>query len=91
MQDRKVSFYSKEIELNLELSVGQYDSFEGEEDLFYIGLFDEDDLCYKYDGFSEDLVQEIFDEIKDKVLESDFYGTIFPETCKLYGLIRGTD
>lgn len=86
---KEVFFRDNDLDMNLSLSTGKYDSFEGEEDLFYIGIFDDDDLCYQYDGLSQDVVDEVFEEIKDKVNDTKFYEKIFPETCELYGLVRG--
>lgn len=84
---KEVFFKDEDFCLNLSMSTGQYDSFDGEDDLFYIGIFDEDDLCYQFDGFSQELVDSVFEELKEKINDGDFRSKTFPETCKLYGLI----
>lgn len=87
--EETVVFFSKEIELELTLSIGEYTRFDDDEEpLFYIGLSDDDDLCYQYEGLSFDVVKEVFEEIKDKVHQDDFYSKVFPNTCELYGLVR---
>lgn len=83
----EVFFKNKDLDLNLSLSTGQYDSMGDEDDLFYIGIFDEDDLCYQFDGFSRELVESVFEELKDQVNKSNFHDEIFRETCESYGLI----
>lgn len=88
MKKPEKKFYSSELELELCLSIGEFNTFEGEEPLFYIVINDEDDLCYQFAAFSYELVLEVFNEIKDLVTENDFYSKIYPDTCFKYGLFK---
>lgn len=85
---KEIKFFDNQIGLSLTLSTGQYDMDEDEGELFYIGIFDDDDLCYQYDSFSEDVVIQIFNEIHNQVNLDNFYSEIFPRTCELYGLVK---
>lgn len=88
MKNPEKKFYSSELELELCLSIGEFDTFEDEERLFYIVINDEDDLCYQFAALSYELVLEVFNEIKDRVNEDDFYSKIYPDTCLNYGLFK---
>lgn len=79
-----VPFYCDTIQCILTLSIGEYDNCE----TFYIGIHDEDDLCYQYESFSKELTEIIFDEIQEYIYDDDFYTEIFPRTCEKYGLIK---
>lgn len=89
MEEKKIRFKDDWLDMMLTLSIGEYDSYyEGEEAEFYIGIFDDDDLCYQYDALSADVVLEVFDVLKKQVNDADFYSKVFPETCELYGMVR---
>lgn len=60
---------------------------EDDDNLFYVGITDEHDLCYQYGGLTLELVNQVFHELKPQILEDDFYGRIYPETCELYGFV----
>jgi len=61
--EKMIVFQSVEIGRLLHMSTGKYDTENGEEDSFYIGIFDEDDLCYQYDGLSQEHVDSVFNEL----------------------------
>lgn len=79
-----VAFYCDVTQSVLALSIGKYDN----NDAYYIGIHDDDGLCYQYESFSEELTEIIFDEIQECVYDDDFYTNIFPRTCEKYGLIK---
>ena len=91
-----MTIFSKEIVFNdstlgrLEMSVGAYTSYEGEDNLYYLAVEGEDDFLIQYDSLSLDHVEAVFDVVRIHTRHEDFI-KYFCEYCKLSYLVNRLD